>query len=161
VTETHPADAPRGAAVVLRSARWIHGSLIAGLVTGAAAVAALVGAPGSTIPPPEEPLPELFPIVAGALTILVALPAMALGGLVLRRLVGAPGLPPEQRSTRYLTAKLTIASMIESAGLLWLIVAFLSRDPIHLAGVAFSIVALGFTFPSAGELARAMGEPRD
>ena len=140
---------PEGA---LRAARWIHFGLISGILTWVAIVAAGV-LPEEPPAEAEHPIAPLLPLVAGGLTVAMVIPAMVLGGHLVRRSVQDRRLPAAERSRRYLSTKVLLAALIEGPGLFWGVLAFLSRNPLHLAGAAFSVVALAITFPREAELA--------
>jgi hypothetical protein len=99
----------------------------------------------------------LLMFVAGALTVSMAIPAVLFSGRAVRRSAGAPGLAADERTRRYLTGKLFVAALIEGPGLIWGIIALLSGELLPLAGVAFSIFALGVVFPREDEWRDATG----
>jgi hypothetical protein len=148
-------DGPSSRSVV-RTARLIYIAFMAGLATFASVVAF---APSPDAPGMAGSGPSIgfLQIIAGVLSVTMALPAMLFSGRAVRRSAGGPGLRPAERVQRYLAGKLFVAALIEGPGLIWGIIALLSGELLPLAGVAFSIFALGVVFPRPDELRDATG----
>lgn len=140
----------------VRAARLIYASMMAGLATFAVVV---VFSPLGEDPAVDGSGPSLgfLYVIAGALSATMSLPAMLFSGRAVRRSAGAPGLRPAERTQRYLAGKLLVAVLIEGPGLIWGIIALLSGDLLTLAGVAFSIFALGVVYPRPAEFHDATG----
>ncbi len=138
---------PGNPRAVLRGLTILYIALIVGLIIFGGIIAFV--AVGQD--PEAEEIPELLSIIAAALTATTAVPAVLLGGTMVRRLAGAEGLTDLERAQRFVGAKIMLAAFAEGPGLFWGVLALLSGDLLHLIGLGFSVFALLLIFPREQE----------
>ena len=141
---------PKDAESSLKVTRLIFAAMIFGVVSFAVVIMIVgEGIHGGESPQLGQPLA----IIAGALTVLIALPA----GIIARKVKfgdseAVADQPPERRLQSYLAAKILTAALIEAPALLWLVGALLDPSPVFTIGAGVCILLLLFRFPTRHEL---------
>ena len=148
--------------VALKSVQLIHRLLTSGMVIFGIVLLVLINAGGAGTaesPPPGETLPvedgggapQIFLLVAGALSVTMVLPVMMFGPSLVRKVITNEQLSPVERTSRYVGTRLMLAALVEGPGLFWGVLALISKDALYLSGLGFSIFVMLAIAPRAAE----------